>query len=309
MKTFKHYSKKIGENRMLTQGPGGNTSTKKKESIFIKKSGSFLKNSQSSEIFQEVNLSKIRDFYQNEKSDKKFLKMLSIETPIHIMLTDNHIFHYHSILSIIISAIFEENILTELLKRNNIHPISYERPGYNLAVAIKEKESGADINSYFLKNHGMIVSGNNLKKIYEKIMHLEHIFQQLIDFEEFNNLSSQIEFFTNEKGSLTVKNLRPHLNFEKFNDKYFFPDHAVFVPFKFKKRKKSTNNDPDFILFDDDYLYINSSLNSVQQVYLEELLKICFYIDLQQIHSFIPELDGKNLKISDDEVQRIKINS
>ena len=32
-------------------------------------------------------------------------------------------------------------------------------------------------------------------------------------------------------------------------------------------------------------------------------------IDLQQIHSFITELDGKNLKISDDEVQRIKINS
>ena len=83
----------------------GNTSTKTSNDIYIKKSGMYLSDSINHSIYQKVNLENIINFYKTQKSDKKFHKGLSIETPIHVMLDSKHVFHYHSISSLIISAI------------------------------------------------------------------------------------------------------------------------------------------------------------------------------------------------------------
>ena len=73
----------------------------------------YLSDSINHSIYQKVNLENIINFYKTQKSDKKFHKArLSIETPIHVMLDSKHVFHYHSISSLIISAISKNKLNT-----------------------------------------------------------------------------------------------------------------------------------------------------------------------------------------------------
>ena len=52
----------------------------------------YLSDSINHSIYQKVNLENIINFYKTQKSDKKFHKGLSIETPIHVMLIRNMCF-------------------------------------------------------------------------------------------------------------------------------------------------------------------------------------------------------------------------
>ena len=56
IKKFLKLSKSLGEDFNLIQGPGGNTSYKDDSLIFIKKSGSFLSESEDVDIFISENI-------------------------------------------------------------------------------------------------------------------------------------------------------------------------------------------------------------------------------------------------------------
>ena len=309
MKSFLNYSKKIGTNFLLSQGPGGNTSTKIKNEIYIKKSGMYLENSINKDIFEKVDLAEIRKFYNKNKTNIKFLDSLSIESPIHVLLDEKHVFHYHSISSILVSAISDKNTLNKKLMKDAIIPINYVRPGYELASEIIKNTQNKKINSFFLYNHGMVVSGNNLENIYGRINNLELVFKKIINFKQLNNLINKTEIvFDPISNENYIKNPNPKLNFERFNGKYFFPDHAVFLPFNFIKKNKWNGKDKNCITFDDKYLYIKSDLDKASEIYLKVLITICSYIGSNKIYNFISKIDGENLRNSEDEVLRIEIN-
>ena len=309
MNSFLNYSKRIGSNFLLSQGPGGNTSTKYKGNIYIKKSGMYLEGSQNKNIFEKVNLENIRDFYKKNKSDLKYSNSLSIESPIHVLLDDKHIFHYHSISSIIISLIIEKKTLNKYLKNENITAIKYLRPGYSLGAEIINKTSKRKINSFFLYNHGMIVAGNSLEKIYLRINEIEYLFKKFIDFKILNKLIKEIEILDSTKDkTILIKNPKKNLNYEKFNNKYFFPDHAVFLPYHFINKDKWDKKNKECIIFDKEYIYINFPMDKAQKIYLKTLLIICVYIDSNKIINFISELDGLSLRESEDEILRIQLN-
>lgn len=309
MKTFLKYSKKLGSNFLLSQGPGGNTSIKIKEDIYIKKSGMYLSDSNKKGVFQKVNLKDVRFFYKNEQSDKKFLKSLSIETPLHVLLNDKYVFHYHSISSIITSLIYSKSQIKNYIEENAINFVDYKRPGYELALEVYNKKNCELVSSYFLENHGMIVSGDNIENVYKNIYFNENMFSKIIDFEKLENLINNIDLKVKNK-CVTYTNLNPNLNFEIFNNKFFFPDHAVFLPFKFIKinSKNQMKKGRNTIYFDDKFLYLNFKINKVQKIYLKTLLSICFYIENKKIHNFINLDKANKLRFSDDEIQRIQLN-
>ena len=58
-------------------------------------------------------------------------------------------------------------------------------------------------------------------------------YYKIIDFQKLESLINNIDIKVENK-YITFTNLNPNLNFEFFNNK-FFPDHAVFLPFKFIK--------------------------------------------------------------------------
>ena len=64
MESFIKYSEKIGNNFLLCQGPGGNTSVKSEKNIYIKKSGHLLSKSAKKETFKEVNFTDINSLLE-----------------------------------------------------------------------------------------------------------------------------------------------------------------------------------------------------------------------------------------------------
>ena len=309
MKSFLKYSKEIGNNFLLTQGPGGNTSTKISENIYIKKSGMHLSDSVNNSIFQKVNLNKIISFYETNKNNQKFEEGLSIETPIHVLLDEKHVFHYHSISSLIISAITKKDKLDDFLYKRKIQPINYFRPGYELAKEILKKNNKEEINSFFLYSHGMVVSGNNLRNIRSRIYKIENEFEKLLDYKRLEQLLDLVQInYDTEKKQTFIPNPLPNLNYEVFNNLYFFPDHAVFLPFSFCKDNNLIKKNKNIIFFNKEKLYLNKCLDETEKIYLKVLLTICSYIDSKKIYNVINKKTGDNLRKSDDEILRIRVN-
>ena len=70
-KLFKEISYKLGSNKNLVQAAGGNTSMKIGDSMIIKASGTWLKDTFNKEIFVEVDLKSIKN-----KIDPKITKRI-----------------------------------------------------------------------------------------------------------------------------------------------------------------------------------------------------------------------------------------
>ena len=108
------------------------------------------------------------------------------------MLESKYVFHYHSIASILISSIYEKNRLNKILIKNKILPVEYIRPGINLAKYMISKNKDYSFKSYFLYNHGIVVEGQNVKKIYKVINDLEKFFSELIDYKELRRVTKEV---------------------------------------------------------------------------------------------------------------------
>mgnify|MGYP001298122898 FL=1 len=303
MKSFINYSEKIGSNFLLCQGPGGNTSIKFNKSILIKRSGSFLSDSAREGVFKEIKLNNIIHHYKKDNlKNKKFHKDLSIETPLHVMLSSKYVLHYHSIASIIISSIYKKNEINSFLYKNEILPIKYVRPGLELAEEIVKLNTKYNFKSFFLYNHGIILEGSDIQKLYNKIFHIEKLFSKLIDYQKLNLIFKDI--IKLEQIDSKIKNPYPDIKYKKFNGKYLFPDHSVFFPNFFSEKKNSTGA----IQYDSNFFYFKNNLSETELIYFKTLLIIYGLINDNKIINYINKEVGSKLRISEDEILRIDIN-
>ena len=86
-------TEEIGNNMNLVQGPGGNISYKKNDSLYIKASGTKMSEVRFKNIFVKVNINEIiseienqsYDPIENNWEDDQFLKP-SIETSLHALM-------------------------------------------------------------------------------------------------------------------------------------------------------------------------------------------------------------------------------
>ncbi len=303
MESFIYYSKKIGKDFLLCQGPGGNTSIKKGKDIYIKKSGELL-NKTNKETFKKVDFEKISKFYLNAKDDQKFEKSLSIETPFHVLLNKKYVFHYHSLASIIISVIYSKSEMKDIFDKNDILSIPYLRPGYELAKKMVELNNVKNSNIFFLYNHGVVIKGNNISQIYSEIRKTENLFANYIDYKKLKAITNEILKLKIHHNK--IKNPNSNLDYTIFNQKYLFPDHSVFFPNKFEEKNKENNKDA--ILFDPNYLYLNKKLNLTEETYFKALLILFNVIGNNKIKNYIKEEYGEQLRNSEDEQLRIRLN-
>ena len=292
MESFINYSEKVGNNFLLCQGPGGNTSIKIENKVLIKKSGYLLSDSKKKNIFKKEMLEDIKSFYENINDEKKFDKSLSIETPLHVLLNSKYIFHYHSIASILISALYKKNTLDTKLVKNKILPVKYIRPGVKLANEIITRNKNYNFKSFFLYNHGVVIEDNNVGNLYKKILATESIFSELIDYQKLKVVGREISNLKIEDNK--IKNLYPDIEYKNFKDKYLFPDHPVFFPDSFE--------------YDDTHIYLNKKLNSVESIYFKTLLVLYVLIGNKKIENYIKKDTGRKLRGSEDEQLRLRIN-
>jgi len=206
-KNLDDFSEKIGKSSDLVQGPGGNTSWKDNDFMWMKASGMRLSNALNTEIFCKVSRSAPMVTLNTDGLRP------SIESALHAVRPDTFVVHVHSVSAM--SLGFRKKIppgALEILNEFSIGTLDYFRPGIELSRATEEIcESQWRLQGLLLKNHGLVIWGEDIKNLYE----------QLIEFEaQLGNLFPiQIEVLE----EIRRQSLKQYLN-----NRYLTPDHAVF---------------------------------------------------------------------------------
>lgn len=190
---------KIGSDRLLVQGAGGNISWKENESLWIKASGKWIADvtSKISETFVQLNFdNKIAERYRQHENTKlkpvsKTQLRPSIETEFHALIPKKVICHLHEVRSI--SILIQRNygiILNQIIPRElKIEVIEYAKPGHNLSEKIKKSlKISDDIQIYFLQNHGIILAADSVGEILRLLDLLKNILEP-IEREFMNSVS------------------------------------------------------------------------------------------------------------------------
>lgn len=206
-KILDEVSEKIGISKDLVQGPGGNTSWKKNDVMWVKASGTRLSNAKKIEIFCKVNVSS-----PMETSNTDGLRP-SIESTLHAIRPESFVVHVHSVSAM--SLGFRKKIpqsALEILGEFSIGVLCYFRPGIELSKAIDEIcKSQKELQGLILKNHGLVIWGEDIGKIYERLIVLE------------GRLASLFPVQVEVLAEIRRQSLKQYLN-----DKYLTPDHVVF---------------------------------------------------------------------------------
>jgi rhamnose utilization protein RhaD (predicted bifunctional aldolase and dehydrogenase) len=177
------HSFKIGLDPTLVQGAGGNTSFKDDNYLWVKASGTKLKDAKNKNIFVKLDLKKARklSFFDDAKLiytaivdpiDKNLRP--SIETAMHSIISSPIVTHVHSLGSIGSSILKNPNEAIEKISGIvNMAWIPYLRPGAELAKAISEVVNESH-NALLLGNHGMTVWGDSFNEVESLISRIEN---------------------------------------------------------------------------------------------------------------------------------------
>lgn len=244
-------SSKIGKSRDLVQGPGGNTSWKKNEQMWVKASGTKLANALEEEIFCKVEIKR-----PNLASNSNALRP-SIETSLHAVRKESFVVHVHSVgaMSLGFRKTLNRQVMT-LLQQFSLGIVDYYRPGFELSNALKEVNTGkTGMKGSLLRNHGLVLWGENLEELYETLLNFE---EQLLELYPIN-----VEVLQKIK----YQSLKQYLN-----NQYLTPDHAVFGPSMDKLAttdKESWLNDLNYAL--ETSVACVESIDNINFINLEEV--------------------------------------
>ena len=179
MISFEELSSKIGNDTMLVQGPGGNTSYKKDGVMWVKASGSWLANAERENIFVPVDYKKIcNKIYNHDKDPVKGQVMgestlrPSIETTMHALMPHKIVLHVHAVepLAYLVREDCEEELRSSLNPNLEWIIVDYVKPGALLASAINDALlRKPDANIIFLRNHGIVVGAETSQEILSLI--------------------------------------------------------------------------------------------------------------------------------------------
>jgi len=259
-----YLSKLFGSSTLNIQGQGGNISVKTLDNqlILIKSSGGILGNMDNFNGFciaDNINCNNL--LYESNSKDLNNTKIFgqkipSMETFFHCFMK-KYTVHIHFTLSNIFLTTDNFNVLNNLNIKYKI--IDYFPPGLILASEIKNVYDN-DINLYFLKNHGLIITSDNISYIENLYITVFNHFDKYLDNKYSNDLITfniiKLIFTKFNKAIVCRKYDFINTDLHKIiNIKYCFPDLAVYI----QKIKNLTNiteisdfeNIPDIIILND----------------------------------------------------------
>lgn len=187
------YSAQIGNNPMLIQAAGGNTSIKEQNVMWIKASGTLLADANDKDIFVPVDLQAMRNSVQNgeERADRPVEFALgdsslrpSIETSLHAVFKQRVVIHVHCVQTLAHAIRADcRTIIAKKLANFNWCMVPYRKPGANLAEEVRQQLQ-PDTDVAILANHGLLIAADSvseaeilLNKVTEilTIKHSDHL--------------------------------------------------------------------------------------------------------------------------------------
>lgn len=182
---LRRHSAKIGKDIWLVQGPAGNISLKSDDVMWIKSSGTRLKDALDSEIFVGLDLITARALSLSESQDfsscvveqsPKGLRP-SIETAMHLLIDAPCVTHVHSLGSI--AKGIQDHIDEALALVRSVVQVSYvpyAQPGVKLARAVRES-LGPSTQALLLGNHGLTLWGDDFSEIEALLQEIESLWR------------------------------------------------------------------------------------------------------------------------------------
>lgn len=180
LKSFAAY---WGADYDLVQGQGGNISYKRDGILYVKGSGTRLRDADSQDILVACDLDKCNEALLND--DEAGIKAStiaeysssgfnpSIETSLHAVLPKAFVFHYHCVNAIATTVCGVSSNVQLALDSYGAVTIDYRKPGLSLSYAILEK--GVHAPAYVLQNHGVVVQADSLSELEQIIMDMSGI--------------------------------------------------------------------------------------------------------------------------------------
>jgi len=162
-------SARVGSDPLLVQGPGGNSSVKSGDEIWVKASGVWLAEAERTNIFVGLSLSGARDLAARSGSEDLSAACLpenqpglrpSIEALLHVLMPHPAVLHAHAVGSMTLSVLadWREHAETALVGLDWAW-VPYHRPGAPLAVATVATMDGRKADVLMLQNHGVVTGG------------------------------------------------------------------------------------------------------------------------------------------------------
>ena len=159
------YSSLIGTDVTIVQGPGGNTSFKDGKTLWVKASGTRLKDAEMTEIFCGI------DIQSGELLKRRSGLRPSIERDFHLIIPKPFVIHTHSLTSL--SLAIEGNFGERSSEYPEIAFIPYARPGKDLCKVIVKDLDFKTHKGAILQNHGFLTWGDSMVEAYDYLMRFE----------------------------------------------------------------------------------------------------------------------------------------
>lgn len=324
------FCRSIGRNRLLVQGAGGNISWKIEDSIFVKASGTWLADAVDKDIFVEVDykyiLSRIKrdDFSISPKNICGSSLRPSIETTLHVLLPHKIVLHIHAveILAVLIQSSASEELSRLIPSDLKFATVDYFKPGQDLAKATWDAvRSNPNIQVVFLKNHGVVIGGNDIDEIASLLDRLCSYFtKDVLDFKITPGQKGLLEknvpdgYRLAKSDNVHYLALNERLIHRVKNDWCICPDHVVFlgadaVFYDPSDPQGNIDYDAPFLFTEGVGVYESNGVTEAQR---DQIL--CYYDVLTRISSEseivkLSQSDVNSLVDWDAEKYRLKINA
>lgn len=329
LEEFKVFSHKMGLNKKIVQGPGGNTSIKIGKKLFIKASGKRLYNALDENIFIPLDSEYVLNIFENHNKVNQNLELVpliktdlkpSIETFFHALMPFKVVLHSHplDIIAATASDDFKKNF-KYIFKDIEWDFISYQRPGLPLAQSIKKSLTKKKSNVLFLANHGLIIGAESIKEA-------EYIQKYIL--EKLRILPRKI-LDSNKKALKEISCKIPHSKLPKSdlvhtlgcdpNSLYLsrknplYPDHIVFCGYKPKileadKFSLDELKNYSYIIVPKSGVILLKEKCDLLEIMLETQAEIFLRLDINKKINFLSNKDCQDLINWEAEKYRKKIN-
>ena len=157
-------SARVGNDILLVQGAGGNSSIKLDDVLWVKASGTWLADAEAKDIFVPVGLSAARAALAQGDERVPLVPnagtnlRASIETSLHALMPHRIVLHVHSVNTIAWAV--RTDARDEFARRLDglaWHYLSYHHPGLPLACAVGNAIAQDAVDVLILGNHGLVV--------------------------------------------------------------------------------------------------------------------------------------------------------
>ncbi len=190
---------RVGRDRLLVQGGGGNASWKEADTLWVKASGTRLSEAEEKSIFVPVDLQPVRerlqkgDFSTQPKAADGGSLRPSIETLLHALMPQKYVLHVHAIdpLALLVGrnprAVFAAALPSDIAWCL----VDYFKPGADLAQAVSEAadDLGA-MDAVMLANHGIVVAAETVSELDKKLARIIECVRQPVQLTAPENSSA-----------------------------------------------------------------------------------------------------------------------